>query len=191
MGRLALHCCDSHLHGQGGRFKRRGVKYGYQVTLSEGDERTEDIEQQLSSTRLLVQTNLPTTHQPSRRLHHHSDAQLGQLTHPHPQSSPSSAQQVHSKVSLRRAVDAVQRCGVACVRADHQGIWRSGRRASSLRTWRWRLRRSSCPSCPTTNPPYVPRPSAVDHLDRDMRQRLTYSRTATVVFGVRYGLANR
>jgi hypothetical protein len=61
----------------------------------------------LSSTRLLVQTHLPTTHQPSRRLHHHSDAQLGQLTHPHPQSSPSSEQQVHSKVFLRRAVDAV------------------------------------------------------------------------------------
>ena len=45
----------------------------------------------LSSTRLLVQTNLPTKHQPSR-LHHRSDAQLGQLTHPHlkavhPQSS--------------------------------------------------------------------------------------------------------
>jgi hypothetical protein len=33
-----------------------------------------------------------------------------------------SAQQVPSKVSLRRAVDAVQRCGVACVRADHQGL---------------------------------------------------------------------
>jgi hypothetical protein len=25
-------------------------------------------------------------------------------------------------VSLRRAVDAGQRCGVACVRADHQGL---------------------------------------------------------------------
>jgi hypothetical protein len=36
-----------------------------------------------------------------------------------------SEQQVHSKVSLRRAVDAVQRCGVACVRADHQR-WESG-----------------------------------------------------------------
>ena len=57
------------------------------------------------------------------------------------------------------------------------GVCRSGaqgqaaRRASSLRTWRWRVRRSPCPSCPTTNPPYVPRPSAVDHLDRDMLQR--------------------
>jgi hypothetical protein len=44
-------------------------------------------------------------------------------------------------------------------------VWRSGtRRASSLRTWRWSVRRSPCPSCPTTHPPYVPRPSAVDHL---------------------------
>jgi hypothetical protein len=33
-----------------------------------------------------------------------------------------SEQQVHSKVSLRRAVAAVQRCGVGeRVRADHQG----------------------------------------------------------------------
>jgi ankyrin repeat protein len=31
-------------------------------------------------------------------------------------------QQVHSKVSPRRAVYAVQRCGVACVRTDHQGL---------------------------------------------------------------------
>jgi hypothetical protein len=30
--------------------------------------------------------------------------------------------QVHSKASLRRAVNAVQRCGVACVRTDHQGL---------------------------------------------------------------------
>jgi hypothetical protein len=30
-------------------------------------------------------------------------------------------QQVHSKVSLRRAVDAVQRCGVACVRTGVKG----------------------------------------------------------------------
>ena len=45
----------------------------------------------------------------------------------------------------------------------------------------WRVRRSLCPPCPTTNPPCVPRPSAVDHLARDMLQRLTCSRTATVV----------
>jgi hypothetical protein len=61
------------------------------------------------------------------------------------------------------------------------GFGEAARRASSLRTWRWRLRRSACPSSPTIHPPYVPRPSAVDHLDRDMLQRLTCSRTATVV----------
>jgi hypothetical protein len=53
------------------------------------------------------------------------------------------------------------------------------RRASSLRTWRWRAQRSSCPSSPAKHPPYVPRPSALDHLDRDMLQRPTCSRTAT------------
>jgi hypothetical protein len=42
------------------------------------------------------------------------------------------------------------------------------RRASSLRTWRWRVRSSPCPSSPTTRPPYVPRPSALDHLERYM-----------------------
>jgi hypothetical protein len=36
-----------------------------------------------------------------------------------------SEQQVHSKVSLRRAVDAVQRCGVVCVRTGRQR-WESG-----------------------------------------------------------------
>jgi hypothetical protein len=44
---------------------------------------------------------------------------------------------------------------------------KAARRASSLRTWAWRVQRSPCPSSPTTRPPYVPRPSAVD-LDRDM-----------------------
>jgi hypothetical protein len=49
-------------------------------------------------------------------------------------------------------------------------VWlgEAARRASSLRTWRWRVRRSPCPSSPTTHPPYVPRPSAVDHVDRNM-----------------------
>ena len=39
-----------------------------------------------------------------------------------PRADPPSEQQVHSKVSLRRAVNAVQRCGVGRVRADHQGL---------------------------------------------------------------------
>jgi hypothetical protein len=71
------------------------------------------------------------------------------------------------------------------------GCGEAARRASSLRTWGLRARRIPCPSCPTTYPPYVPRPSALDHLDRDMLQRLTCSRTATVVFGVRCALAER
>jgi hypothetical protein len=48
------------------------------------------------------------------------------------------------------------------------GFREAARRTSSLQTWRWRVRRSPCPSCPTTPPPYVPRPSAVDHLDENM-----------------------
>ena len=83
-----------------------------------------------------------------------------------------------SKVSLRRAVAAVQRCGVARVRTglekqhDAQAACEPGG--------------GGCGGVPdhpprTTHPPYVPRPSALDHLDRDMLQRLTCSRTATVV----------
>jgi hypothetical protein len=49
-----------------------------------------------------------------------NSATQGLLTHTR-RADPPSEQQVHSKVSLRRAVDAVQRCGVACVRTDHQG----------------------------------------------------------------------
>jgi hypothetical protein len=49
---------------------------------------------------------LPTMHQPSCRLRHRSDTQLGSSpTHTH--DSPPSEQQVHSKVSLRRGVNAV------------------------------------------------------------------------------------
>jgi hypothetical protein len=50
--------------------------------------------------------------------------QLGS-SHTHTQDSPPSDQQVHSKVSLRRAVDAVQRWRVGCVRAGRQR-WESG-----------------------------------------------------------------
>jgi hypothetical protein len=70
--------------------------------------------------------------------------------------------------------------GVACSNRP-SGFGEAARRASSLRTWRWRVRRSLCPSSATTHPPYVPRPSAVDHLDRDMLLRLTCSRTAILV----------
>ena len=88
----------------------------------------------LSSTRLLAQTNLPTMHQPSCRLRHRSDTQLGSSpTHTH--DSPPSDQQVHSKVSLRRAVDAVQRWRVRVFEPAVKG-GKAARRPSSLRTWR-------------------------------------------------------
>jgi hypothetical protein len=63
-------------------------------------------------------------------------------------------------------------------------VWRSGTAGKQLANLAVEGAEESCPSCPTTNPPYVPRPSAVDHLDRDMLQRLACSRTATVVFVV-------
>jgi hypothetical protein len=86
-----------------------------------------------------------------------------------PTADPPSEQQVHSKVSLRRAVDAVQRVWRRRARGVFEPALRSnGNDASSLRTCRWRVRRSPCPSSPTTHPPYVPRPSAVDHVDRGM-----------------------
>jgi hypothetical protein len=107
--------------------------------------------------------------------------QLGGLTHPHlraahPQNSSNTPRCPSvvlwtpcSGVEWRVLEPAVNGCGEAA------------RRASSLRTWGLRARRSPCPSCPTTHLPCVSRPSAVDHLDRDMLQRLTCSRTATVV----------
>ena len=111
---------------------------------------------------------------------------------PHTQDSPPSDQQVHSKVSLRRAVDAVQRWRVRVFEPAVQG-GKPARCASSLRTWRWRVRRSPCPSCPTTHPPYVPRPSALDHLDRDMLNPTSdlLSHCHRRVYGVGCGLSER
>jgi hypothetical protein len=51
-----------------------------------------------------------------------------------------------------------------CSSRPSTGCGEAARRAISLRTWGLRARRSPCPPCPTTQPPYVPRPSAVDHL---------------------------
>jgi hypothetical protein len=96
------------------------------------------------------------------------------LTHPTLRADPPSEQQVHSKVSLRRAVDAVQRCGVCSNRPS--GFGKAARRARSLRTWRWRLRKSPCPPSPTTHPPYVTAQAL-----ETCASTLTCSRTATVV----------
>jgi hypothetical protein len=115
----------------------------------------------LSSTRL-VQTNLPTTHQPSSRRHHRSDTQLGSSHPPTPQIS---------RYTPRcRSVVLWTPCSGVEWRVFEPAVkgGKAARRASSLRTLRWRVRRSPCPSSPTTHPPYVPRPSALDHVDRDM-----------------------
>jgi hypothetical protein len=115
--------------------------------------------------RLLAQHNLPARHQPSCRLRHRSDTQLG--------SSPT---HTHDRPTLR-AAGSLQGVPASCcgrrvavwsgrVRAGHQGLEKRQRRASSLRTWRRRVRRSPCPSSSTAHPPYVPHPSAVDHVDR-------------------------
>jgi hypothetical protein len=85
----------------------------------------------------------------------------------HPPSP--SEQQVHSNVSLRRAVNScngVATSGVCSNRPSRVGKQHDAQAACEH--WRWRVRRSPCPSSPTAHPPYVPRPSALDHLDRDM-----------------------
>jgi hypothetical protein len=117
MWRLAVHCCDSHLH-----CARRPLGSGTQLGLS----------------------------------------------HPHAQSRPTlrtagSLQGVPPSCCGRRATVWSGVCS-----NGPSGFREAARRASSLRTWRWRVRMSPCPSCPTTHPPYVPRPSAVDHLDENM-----------------------
>jgi hypothetical protein len=58
----------------------------------------------------------------------HTLEQLSQLTL---RADPPSEQQVHSKVSLRRAVDAVQRCGVGRVFEPTIRVWRSGNDAQA------------------------------------------------------------
>jgi hypothetical protein len=55
---------------------------------------------------------------------------LGELSHPHPHSSAPSEQQQHSKVSLRRAVDTVQRFGVRSNRPSTGSERRHDRQAA-------------------------------------------------------------
>jgi hypothetical protein len=71
-------------------------------------------------------------------------------------SDPPSEQQVHSKVSLRRAVDAVQRCGVACVRAGRQGreSGTTGKQPANLAVEGAEESLTILPDCtPTVRPP--------------------------------------
>jgi hypothetical protein len=89
-------------------------------------------------------------------------------SHPHPQSRPT----LRTAGTLQGVPPSC--CGRrVAVWSGHgsnrpSGFGEAARRASSPRTWRWSVRRSACPSAPTTHPPYVPRPSAVDQVDRDM-----------------------
>jgi hypothetical protein len=65
--------------------------------------------------------------------------------------------------SSPRGFRMLEPCGPPSHLRDHGAFAGVG-----LRRWVRRRaaqgRRSPCPSCPTTHPPYVPRPSAVDHL---------------------------
>ena len=53
-----MHCCDSHLH-----CARAALGFSMDTRLLR--PKGMNVQKILSSTRLLVQTNLPTTHQPS------------------------------------------------------------------------------------------------------------------------------
>ena len=69
-----------------------------------------------------------------------------------------------------------------CVRADHQGLEkRHDKQPANLAV---EGAGEFLSILPDYTPTVRPRPSAVDHLQRDMLQRLTCSRTATVVCGV-------
>jgi hypothetical protein len=83
--------------------------------------------------------------------------QLGS-SHTHTlRADPPLEQQVHSKVSLRRAVDAVKRGGVACVRSGAQGLWASGttrKQPANLAVESAEDSLSILPDCtPTVRPP--------------------------------------
>jgi hypothetical protein len=106
---------------------------------------------------------------------------LEQLSHPTLRADPPSEQQVHSKVSLRRAVNAVQRCGVGRARADHQGLEKrldaqaacepggGGRGGVPVHHPRLQTHRAS------------PAQALLTILTETLLQRLTCSRTATIV----------
>jgi hypothetical protein len=101
-------------------------------------------------------TSVPTAHQPSRRRHHRSDAQLWSSSHARTlRAAPPSAQQVHSGVSLRRAVDAVQRCGVSCSsRPSGFGSGTTGKQPANLAVEGAEESLSILPDCtPTVRPP--------------------------------------
>jgi hypothetical protein len=75
MERLAIHCCDSHLHLT--RMQRGSNDVGFSMGTRLLRLKGMNGLRILSSTGLLVQTTLPTRHQPSCRLHRCCDTQLG------------------------------------------------------------------------------------------------------------------
>ena len=60
-------------------------------------------------------------------------------------------------------------------------VWRSGTARKQPANLAVEGAEESLSILPDYTPTYVPRPSAVDHVDRDMLQRPTCSRTATGV----------
>jgi hypothetical protein len=94
-----------------------------------------------------------------------------------PRADPPSKQQVHSKVSLRRAVDAVQWCGVWFEPPSGPAAT-TRKQPANLAV---EAAEESLSILPDYTPTVRPPPSAHDHVDQDMLQRLTCSRTATVV----------
>jgi hypothetical protein len=105
------------------------------------------------------------------------------LSHPHLRADPPSEQQVHSKVSLRRAVDAVQRCGVGCVRADHQGLEKRHDAQAACEPGGGGS--GGVPVQPPRLPTYRTSPAQAlltILTETLLAQRLTCSRTATVVY---------
>ena len=105
--------------------------------------------------------------------------------------SPSpSEQQVHSKVSLRRAVDAVQRCGVGRVRTGIR-VRRSGTTCKQPVNLEVEGAEESLFTLPDYTPTVRPPPSAVDHLGETCCNVDLLSHCHRRGYGVRCGLAER
>jgi hypothetical protein len=153
MWRLTVHCCDSHrLVCADKKAGFNGVGFSMDIRLL-GPKGMNGLKQHQTTS--------------SDQLAHHAPAQLPppvDTTWESSHNPPSEQTHPHNSRYTPRCPSVVlwppPRCGVGCVRTDHQGLEK--RLNGSLRTWRWRVRRSPCPSSPTTHPPYVPRPSALD-----------------------------
>jgi hypothetical protein len=93
-----------------------------------------------------------------------------------------SEQRVHSKVSFRRAVDAVQRCGVGRVFEPTTRVWRSGTTRKQPANLAVEGAEESLTILPDSTPTVRPPPKRVLTISTETcLKRLTCSRTATVV----------